>query len=66
MARPKTRVTPPVWVKPKSCPPFGCCVEVQIDEKIVKIRKAGNYRSVLLRRDEWEKFVTAVKNGEFG
>ncbi len=64
MGRPKSKMEMPVWQKPTSCPPFGCCVEVQIG-KIVKIRQAGKNRSVLFRRDEWEQFITAIKNGEF-
>lgn len=65
MGRPKTKSESLVWQKPRGCPPFGGCAEVQVGKKIVKLRQAGRNRSVLLRRDEWEQLKVAIKNGEF-
>jgi hypothetical protein len=56
----------PTWRAARGCE-SGACVEIGILDKIVIVRSSVDPGGgcIVLGRNEWQKFVAGVKDGEF-
>lgn len=54
------------WRRAKSCE-SGACVEIATLTQLVMIRSSvdPDGTCIALNRDEWQEFVSSIKNGDF-
>lgn len=56
----------PIWHMAKLCD-TGACVEVGMLNSLVKVRSSADRDGtcVSLSRDQWQVFITGIKDGDF-